>query len=613
MVNDYTQIVQYEGLPRGDYVSPNFVKVFPDACFPNLIVGDKRASSWKYARLDVPHNRYVDSRSVGVGFLNRDEAHIIYNTALKFRGKKALEIGCWLGWSACHLALAGVELDVIDPVLENLDFQESVENALRAAGVRNFVNLVSGYSPQDVSRLATEFNREWSLIFIDGNHDAPGPLDDAIACEKYAAADALILFHDLNSPEVAQGLNYFKEKGWKTLIYQTAQIMGVAWRGDVEPVEHHPDPLVDWNLPEHLQDYAVSGSKILQTYPREVQSVPNEYSLIPVPLRVINLIIFPNWNQPEEELDFQLSTVVRAIWNHPDVGRMTLLVETSDASEEEADLAISGAVMNLIMEREIDEKEAPEICLITDLTEKQWSAISSRIQGRIILPNENLEKIEARGSKYPAIFLDQEGCFILDKPPSLVFYSTKISQLVEENTGQLSFEEYAYITDVVSAKIPGNFLIFGVGKDSQLWLEVNKGGRTVFLEDNKAWLNQVMESTPGIEAYGVEYGTERKNWLDLLVGYNQGDDRLGLELPDSILQTQWDFIFVDAPAGYADETPGRMKSIYMAAQLAFAQGKTDVFVHDSDRLVENIYAGYFLRAENFITEVDKIKHYRIHE
>jgi hypothetical protein len=35
--------------------------------------------------------------------------------------------------------------------------------------------------------------------------------------------------------------------------------MGAAWRGNVEPVKHQPDPEISWNLPKHLEDYFVSG------------------------------------------------------------------------------------------------------------------------------------------------------------------------------------------------------------------------------------------------------------------------------------------------------------------------------------------------------------------
>jgi len=258
MIQETMEVIEQALLPNGDYVSPGFSIILPDHCFPNMIVGNTYATPWAYLRRDIPHNWYVDKRQPTVGFLNRDEVHILYNTALQFKGKRALEIGCWFGWSACHLALAGVKLDVIDPLLARPEFYESVRNSLKAAGVLNSVDLIPGYSPHKVEELTTKLNQKWSLIFIDGNHEAPSPLNDAVTCEKIAEENALVLFHDLVSPDVSQGLDYFKERGWNTMLYQTAQIMGVAWRGNVEPVSHQADPTVQWHLPTHLQSYSIS-------------------------------------------------------------------------------------------------------------------------------------------------------------------------------------------------------------------------------------------------------------------------------------------------------------------------------------------------------------------
>ena len=91
-------------------------------------------------------------------------------------------------------------------------------------------------------------------------HDAPAPRLDTIACAAHAEADAMILYHDLASPEVAEGLTYLKNEGWQTLVYQTMQIMGVAWRGNVTPIRHTPDPRVQWTLPGHLAGFAVSSA-----------------------------------------------------------------------------------------------------------------------------------------------------------------------------------------------------------------------------------------------------------------------------------------------------------------------------------------------------------------
>ena len=279
-----SEITNNTWLPAGDYVSPGLKIILPDTYFPNMIVGDPQTCSWPYLRREIKHNWYVDRRANSVGFLSRDEAHILYNTALQFKGKKALEIGCWLGWSACHLALAGVELDVVDPLLEREDIRQSVihsiQGALDASSVQTSVTLVPGYSPQRVEELANQFNRKWSLIFIDGEHENEGPLNDAIACDKLAEEDAIILFHDLTAPDVAQGLDYLKQRGWQTVVYQTMQIMGAAWRGNVEPVKHQPDPNISWQLPAHLHGYNISSLEIInsQTASQTNQNQQSSYT-----------------------------------------------------------------------------------------------------------------------------------------------------------------------------------------------------------------------------------------------------------------------------------------------------------------------------------------------
>jgi predicted O-methyltransferase YrrM len=265
--------VRPNNLHSRDYVSPGFQIIIPDSYFPNMIITDPNASNWPYLRREIPHNWYADKRYPFIGFLSRDEAHILYNTALQFKGKKALEIGCWLGWSACHLALAGVALDVVDPLLERDDIRQSVidsiQGALNASGVQTTVELLPGYSPQRVEQFATQFNRKWSLIFIDGEHGGLGPLNDAIVSEKFAESDAIILFHDLTAPDVAKGLDYLKQRGWQTVVYQTMQIMGAAWRGNVEPLKHQPDPNISWELPAHLQSYDVSGMPVNKELPKQ--------------------------------------------------------------------------------------------------------------------------------------------------------------------------------------------------------------------------------------------------------------------------------------------------------------------------------------------------------
>ncbi|MBP5232739.1 MAG: glycosyltransferase, partial [Planctomycetes bacterium] len=247
--------VRLPRVPKGDYADPELRYVDADPFFPCKIIGNANVSHWPWLRREIPHNWYVDCRAPSVGFLSRDEAILLHNAALPFAGENGLEIGCFMGWSACHLALAGLQLDVIDPFLDREVFRGSVTASLTAAGVIDRVNLIAGRSPGMVEQLFASGKR-WKFIFIDGDHEAPGPRLDAEVCEKYAPEGALIMFHDVAAPAVADGVRYFRDKGWNVRLYHTTQIMAAAWRGEVPVPRHAPDPRVAWTIPDHLTDLA---------------------------------------------------------------------------------------------------------------------------------------------------------------------------------------------------------------------------------------------------------------------------------------------------------------------------------------------------------------------
>jgi predicted O-methyltransferase YrrM len=245
---------------NGDYISPGLALIKPDVHFPNMIIGDKGQCNWEYLRREVNHNWYVDRRWPSIGFLDRDEAHILYNSALQFRQKRALEIGCWLGWSACHIAMAGMDIDVIDPLLADSRVQESVSSSLSSAAVSCDIVLVPGRSPEAVVAIAGKDHSKWSFIFIDGDHRHPSPTLDAHAASAFAEENALILFHDVVCPDVGHALERLRNEGWNIVVYQTMQIMAAAWRGSAKPIPHTPDPRISWALPEQLRSYPLSES-----------------------------------------------------------------------------------------------------------------------------------------------------------------------------------------------------------------------------------------------------------------------------------------------------------------------------------------------------------------
>ena len=246
-------------LPPNDYVSPGFAVVMPDAAFPNMVVGDTSVPRWPWLRRWVEQNWYTDRRNPDTGFASRDEAAILHNNALLFRGKPCLEVGCWRGWSAVHIALGSGGLHIIDPVFGDPDFAESIRASCEAAGVLDHVTFHQGFSPGAIDALSQSMGARWSFIFIDADHEGDAPRLDAEAAMRHAASTAMVMFHDLASPHVAAGLDAMRNAGWRTMVYQTTQIMGVAWRGTIEPVAHSPDPKVFWTLPRHLSGYDVSG------------------------------------------------------------------------------------------------------------------------------------------------------------------------------------------------------------------------------------------------------------------------------------------------------------------------------------------------------------------
>jgi predicted O-methyltransferase YrrM len=243
-----------------DYVSEKLSVPDLSALFPNRIVGDKSTATWPYFRKEIGHTWYVDRRNPQVGFINTDEAAILYSNARLFAGRRGLEIGAWRGWSTSHLLAAGLmSLHVVEPMLDEAEWAHEFSATLAAAGGGERAVLVPGYSPEAVIRLG-EAGIRWSFVFIDGDHDGEAPKIDAMTSIRYLEPTAMILLHDLVSPHVSAALSALGAAGWRTMVYQTAQIMGVAWRGEVSPVPHRPDPTEDWRLPAHLKGFAVDSN-----------------------------------------------------------------------------------------------------------------------------------------------------------------------------------------------------------------------------------------------------------------------------------------------------------------------------------------------------------------
>lgn len=122
---------------------------------------------------------------------------------------------------------------------------------------------------------------------------------------------------------------------------------------------------------------------------KTVSSALIDATLLPLNLKDINLIVFPDWCQPEESLGFELEQVIKALATHPDSSQITLLVDNGKIPDDEATLILSSVSMNLLLQEDLDVSEGPEISLVGQLSEMQWEALLPRIHARIVLENEN--------------------------------------------------------------------------------------------------------------------------------------------------------------------------------------------------------------------------------
>ena len=82
---------------------------------------------------------------------------------------------------------------------------------------------------------------------------------------------------------------------------------------------------------------------------------------------------------------------------------------------------------------------------------------------------------------------------------ALIHYSTSVI------TPQQTLKEIVVSSRVLDKKSPCDFLVFGLGHDSLMWSSLNYGGRTVFLEEDEAWIKQIKRRFPMLESYHVSY------------------------------------------------------------------------------------------------------------
>jgi hypothetical protein len=188
--------------------------------------------------------------------------------------------------------------------------------------------------------------------------------------------------------------------GWHPqlkLFVQTELIPKIS-PGQKLPVsdEEYSKLLQGW-IDNFNQDYVWADGGVPQH--SIVDAISNDLGL-----RDINLIIFPDWELSEELITKELASVIKATMEHPDKSKMTLLIDTSNISDEDANLVLSSVAMNLLMEEDLDVSDGPEISLIGELSTLQWETLKTCLDGRIVLENENKDAIATTKADHIALF-----------------------------------------------------------------------------------------------------------------------------------------------------------------------------------------------------------------
>ena len=117
--------------------------------------------------------------------------------------------------------------------------------------------------------------------------------------------------------------------------------------------------------------------------PTNINETDDRMDLTTLNLNPLNLLIFPDWNQPEESIYLELELIIRSLVTHPDRNFITILIDASETLEKsdlDVNLILSAIVMNLFMEEDLDTSCEPEIILLENLTQSQWLDVLTHIQ-----------------------------------------------------------------------------------------------------------------------------------------------------------------------------------------------------------------------------------------
>lgn len=156
----------------------------------------------------------------------------------------------------------------------------------------------------------------------------------------------------------------------------------------------------------------------------------------------------------------------------------------------------------------------------------------------------------------------------------------RIAELVKADATQMRASEYRTVADSLLAVRPCNALVFGCGKDSDLWASLMpEGGTLLFVENDAAWGAKCRHTV-----LTTVYRSKVSDGPDTTPSY-------AMDCWDVLSLTDWDWILVDGPAGFKPHTPGRLGPIAFASQFG-----AHVLIHDVHRPLEKALCEKYMRG-----------------
>src|SRR5664279_3203852 len=142
---------------------------------------------------------------------------------------------------------------------------------------------------------------------------------------------------------------------------------------------------------------------------------------------------------------------------------------------------------------------------------------------------------------------------------------------------------------VVTRQPNCNFLVFGLGYDTPMWVALNSSGRTLFVESSDTWITNTKAKVPGLNAWkgpfdGVTVASSLEAPLTVMAQ---------AVVPEFLRFAKWDVILIDGPEGGLPTSPGRGLPISWASALRTPE--THIFVHDYERKLETVLTDRLLR------------------